>query len=52
MKKSHQWDLMEELTARCPYCTKETIEYCGPTCEGDIVYCKHCGKKFELGRQK
>jgi len=52
MKKSHVWDVLEIVDARCPYCGAES-EYHGYfACEGDKLECKVCNKKFELGRQK
>lgn len=51
IRKSHKWDHVPAVFARCPHCgwwnTYEWVER-----NGDIIrWCKECGKKFELGKQ-
>lgn len=52
LKKSHKWDEVPTVFARCPYCgwwrTYEMVE----CMEGDILACKFCNKRFQLGRQR
>jgi DNA-directed RNA polymerase subunit RPC12/RpoP len=52
MKKSHIWDTLEQLEARCPNCGKHTSRIGCVFEEGTVVTCLTCGKKFELGKQK
>lgn len=51
MKKSHQWDNIEFVNARCPYCGKDIESYEAQS-EGDFVWCTYCRQDFELGKQK
>ena len=52
MKKSHKWEDVPTVYARCPHCGWWNI-YEGIDGKGDIIgWCKDCGKAFELGRQK
>ena len=56
MKKSLRWYLEEALIAQCPFCKKETAYASrisgAAVCEGDLIYCLSCGKKFQLGRRR
>ena len=52
MKKSHQWDVIEILQVKCPYCRKENEQDDICTEEGDTMNCHFCNKEFELGKQK
>ena len=52
MKKSHKWDEIPTVFARCPYCRRWETYQMVEGMEGDILACKVCGREFELGRQK
>ena len=52
LKKSHKWEDVPAVYARCPHCGWWN-QYEGAARPGDIVgNCKECGRPFKLGRRK
>jgi len=52
LKKSHKWEDVSAVYARCPHCGWWNT-YEGIDGEGDTIgHCRGCGKAFELGQQK
>lgn len=52
MKKSHKWNKVPSVHARCPHCGWWYIYQWANEMGNIIRWCKECGKAFELGRQR
>jgi DNA-directed RNA polymerase subunit RPC12/RpoP len=50
-KKTHKWEIMENIYVRCPYCGKY-FDKDGFFDVGDEIECSKCGKIFILGNPR